>query len=289
MIRADYLFQGETLMSTRLKSILIITATALLLGSNYAGAGIRGSKHDLSASGTGQTQSGATTEVCVFCHTPHGSNTGVTAPLWNKTNPTATYTRYSDLGTATLDGSETTVGSVSLACLSCHDGTQAMDTVINAPGSGGYNAGGASLGGGGPMTGAPIPMLGTDLRDDHPISIAYAGGGCAAGNDPCNPVGGDTGDEDFSDAQHAQINGQNQWWVDVASYDSTGDATRDGTGTADVREKTDMILYTRDFGGDGPSVECGSCHDPHEDSARPVSFLRIANTNSDVCLACHIK
>ena len=31
------------------------------------------------------------------------------------------------------------VGSVSLACLSCHDGAQAMDNLINAPGSGGYD------------------------------------------------------------------------------------------------------------------------------------------------------
>ena len=46
----------------------------------------------------------------MFCHTPHGSNTDVSAPLWNKANPTTTYQRYSDLGTATLDGTEVTVG-----------------------------------------------------------------------------------------------------------------------------------------------------------------------------------
>ncbi|MCU7804885.1 MAG: hypothetical protein KZQ96_16980 [Candidatus Thiodiazotropha sp. (ex Lucinoma borealis)] len=267
----------------------------VLLVNNIVHAAVRGSNHDLSAGGTAQATTTATTEVCVFCHTPHGSNTAVTAPLWNKASPATTYTRYSDLGTATLDGTEVTVGSVSLACLSCHDGTQAMDVVVNAPGSGGWNAAGAELDAAAISAmvntgGAPIPMLGTDLRNDHPISIAYAGGGCAVGTDPCQPSVGDTSDTDFNDAQHATINGNSQWWVDVASYDSTGDGTRDGTGTADTREKTDMVLYTRDFAGaDAPSVECGSCHDPHEDTARPVSFLRIANTNSDVCLACHIK
>ncbi len=269
--------------------------TCLLLLASQSNAAVRGSFHDLSAGGTAQATTTATTEVCVFCHTPHGSNTDVSAPLWNKTNPTSTYVRYSDLGTATLDGTETTVGSVSLACLSCHDGSQAMDVVVNSPGSGGYTATGAELDAVAISAmvntgGAPIPMLGTDLRNDHPISIQYAGGGCAVGVDPCQPSTGATGDRDFNDAQHATINTNSQWWVDVAAFDSTGDGARDGTGTADTREKSDIILYTRDFAGvEGPSVECGSCHDPHEDTARPVSFLRIANTNSDVCLACHIK
>ncbi|MCG7878747.1 MAG: cytochrome c3 family protein [Candidatus Thiodiazotropha endolucinida] len=276
------------------KLILAGIACALLFASNSQAA-VRGSDHDLSAGGTAQATTSATTEVCVFCHTPHGSNTAVSAPLWNKASPATAYTRYSDLGTATLDGSEVTVGSVSLACLSCHDGTQAMDVVVNAPGSGGWAAAGTEIDAVAisAMTntgGAPIPMLGTDLRNDHPISIAYAGGGCGVGVDPCTPSTGATADRDFNDAQHATINGNSQWWIDVASYDSTGDGIRDATGTADTREKSDMILYTRDFTGvDGPSVECGSCHDPHEETARPVSFLRIANTNSDVCLACHIK
>ena len=76
----------------------------------------------------------------------------------------------------------------------------------------------------------------------------------------------------------------------MATWDSTGNGTRDQTGVADTREKSDIILYARTFtAGEGPSVECASCHDPHEDTVRPVSFLRIANSNSDVCLACHIK
>jgi hypothetical protein len=63
-----------------------------------------------------------------------------------------------------------------------------------------------------------------------------------------------------------------------------------------------MILFTRDNGGSfEPFVECATCHDPHsgvtEDVAgggtnaagSDISFMRIANTDSDVCLACHIK
>lgn len=259
-----------------------ILALTLAVSAGAGRADVKGSKHDLGAGGTAQATTGATTEVCVFCHTPHGSNTGVAAPLWNKTVPITTYQRYSSLGTATLDGAEVAVGSVSLACLSCHDGSQAMDVVLNAPGSGGYTAGGAELD---PlnvdaMTGTPIPALGSDLRNDHPVSIAYAGGACTGTTADCDPSSAASGDKDFRLAQYQSINTNDSWWVDTTAIG----------GTANQRDKTDMILYTRDFGGTpGPSVECGSCHDPHEATPRPVSFLRIANDNSDVCLSCHIK
>ncbi len=258
--------------------IALVAAVAALATTN-AMAAVQGSKHDLSSGGTAQASTSATTEVCVFCHTPHGSDIGVSAPLWNKALPTTTYQRYSSLGTATLDGTEVAVGSVSLACLSCHDGSQAMDVVLNAPGSGGYNAAGAEIDpvAIGAMTGSPIPNLGSDLRNDHPVSIAYAGGGCEGTTADCDPATAG-GDPDFNVAQYQSINTRDAWWVDTSA------------GTGNQRDKTDMILYTRDFSGtNGPSVECGSCHDPHEDTERPVSFLRIANNNSDVCLACHIK
>ena len=271
----------------KMKFVWMICIIVALVISGAAIAGIQGSKHDL---GVGVPE--ANGEVCVFCHTPHGANTGAGAPLWNKALPTSTYQRYSSLGTATLDGTEVAVGSVSLACLSCHDGTQAMDVVINKPGSGGYTAGGSEISTSliTNMSGAPVPMLETDLRDDHPISIDYAGGACQGTLADCDPATATSGDPDFVAAQYASINSANQWWVDVPSYATDAAGTTIESGTADVREKTDMILYTRDFSGtQGPSVECASCHDPHEDTARPVSFLRIANAGSGVCLACHIK
>jgi len=257
------------------------TASLMALISFTAQGGvILGSKHDLSSQTTN------TTEVCVFCHTPHGADTGASVPLWNKKLPAAGgYSRYSSLNTSSLDGEEAPVGSVSLACLSCHDGVQAMDVLINAPGSGGYDGAGAEfdLGAIGTMPGdgvalsAPIPNLGTDLQDDHPISIQYAGGGCSDA-DGTGAGCGSLGDTDFKPPYSADINNVRIWWVDVA-----------GVG---VREKGDMQLYTRtDVDGTTvePTVECGSCHDPHNQGSTPVDFLRVNNTNSDVCLACHIK
>lgn len=253
-----------------------VTLAAMLVSAH---AGVKGSKHDLGSGGNAQQTTTNTTEVCAFCHTPHGSDTAANAPLWNKKlqQPGGGYQRYSTLQTSTLDGGEAPVGSVSLACLSCHDGTQAMDVVINKPGQLGYNANGSELDPSniGPMEGAPIPMLGTDLRNDHPISIQYGGGGCSTSNTACTLK-----DADFKSTTTAAINGVQQWWVDTA------------VGSTGTREKTDMILYTRSDGPLGtpePFVECGSCHDPHESAVRPVSFMRISNANSDVCLACHNK
>ncbi|MEO5378262.1 MAG: hypothetical protein H7832_10855 [Magnetococcus sp. DMHC-6] len=266
------------------KKISLLTAAtvmgiAIFVGMGTATAGIKGSKHDLGTGGAGQDTSSATGEVCVFCHTPHGANTAAKAPLWNKTLPAAgSFTRYSSLGTSTLDGSEAAVGSVSLACLSCHDGSQAMDVMINKPGSGGYTAGGANMGAGVAMSGTPIPALGTDLSNDHPISIQYAGGGLTSADADGTYTSTSFGDKDFNSVQKATINGNPVWWVD-----SNADTTR---------QKSEMMLYTRTDGATQPFVECASCHDPHNAAtagAAQVAFLRTDNTNSEICLACHNK
>ncbi len=237
---------------------LLIAGLLTLAYAGQAAAQIAGTEHDLSADNAGDNG-----EICVYCHTPHGSNTGVDAPLWNKPASGATYTSYSS---TTIDGVIASVGSVSIACLSCHDGTQAMDSVINAPGMG---LGDGTLGDGLTMMAAGVANLGADLSNDHPIGIQY--GGWDSGSGVIDP--------DFVDAagalETANINGSDVWWVD--------------TGVANAaRDKTDMILYTR---AGEPNVECASCHDPHADTetATEVNFLRISNVGSSLCLACHVK
>lgn len=260
-------------MLTLSVAIGLAAATGLMVFSGPVQAGIKGSKHDMSAGGTSQTESTATTEVCVFCHTPHGSGTGIEAPLWNKSFTAPTYTRYSNVNSTTIDGSNADVGSVSLACLSCHDGSQAMDVVINAPGSGTNTTGFSD--GTKKMTG--FAKLGADLSNDHPISIQYGGGGWTSTNDPTLA---NLADKSFKPGVKATVNSKPVWWIDT-----------DG-GTA-ARDKSDMILYTREVGGAvQPYVECASCHDPHNAAtaaANQVAFLRISNADSAVCLACHDK
>jgi len=246
-----------------------------------ASAQVALTKHNLGSTGVVTTPIGntydGTTEVCVFCHTPHGADSSAAVPLWNKNLAlqTGPYVTYDSLGTSSLDGDIALVGSVSIACLSCHDGTQAMDAVLNAPGSGDtdadYTAGNWTGGNQtlGRLTG--IANLGIDLSDDHPIGIQYGGGGLTD-----SAPSGTTTDRDFRPTSTANLNGTQVWWVDTAG------------GTTDFREKEDMQLYTRTLAAVvQPFVECASCHDPHSDAND--MFLRIPNTGSAVCLACHIK
>lgn len=267
---------------------LTLAVTAICLIGGPAWAGIANTKHNLGSTGSGTYNTTDTAAICVFCHTPHGADTSAPVPLWNRKLPSgASFTTYASMGTSTLDSANGLTGSVSLACLSCHDGTQAMDVMINAPGSGGYNAAGADAlytwAGGIDTIPVGITRIGTDLKDDHPISIQYAGGGydatqtlgtSAAGTTCTNCV-----DKDFFKPSQANLGGTQVWWVN-----STGGTT--------AREKTDMLLYTRGIGvytgqtQAEPFVECASCHDPHTETA---TFLRVANTGSAVCLACHNK
>jgi predicted CXXCH cytochrome family protein len=287
-----------------MKTFLKLTAfSTLALAAGMANAGIANTPHNLGSGGTGPNHitGTATAEICVFCHTPHGSDTSAPAPLWNKQLPTATtYPTYESVNSSTMnarfadDGTSGTVsiGSVSIACLSCHDGTQAMDNVINAPGSGGYDATGGGANG---RTGAAwawttvrtdaegvmtslasgnVANLGTDLSNDHPIGIQYCGGGptVAAPGTACN-------DTDFNAPVNGVLGGGTKLWVD--------------TNANGTREKVDIILYNRNFpvDGEGPSVECASCHDPHVErkNSNEVSFLRVSQANSGLCLACHNK
>jgi hypothetical protein len=265
--------------------------------------------------------SGDTAEVCVFCHTPHGGDSGAAVPIWNRTlGDPGSYTRYSSLGTSTFDAEEAPIGSVTIACLSCHDGTQAIDSVLNAPGSGGWTGAAARLGTnfqgsdqtGGQLSGTIVQNLGTDLSNDHPVSMQYAGGGVRVGQ-----VDGPTTDRDFVAGSNpvahpegftlqntpAPANGDitTLWWIERGA-DSLN---------ATARDREDVILYTRIETGTGnteidnveqPFVECGSCHDPH--NIENPTFLRVSNGvpadstagfplanggPSGLCLTCHIK
>ncbi len=44
-------------------------------------AGIASTKHNLSSGGPGPNKTDATDQICVFCHTPHGSDTSAAVPL----------------------------------------------------------------------------------------------------------------------------------------------------------------------------------------------------------------
>ena len=114
---------------------------------------IVGSGHDFTSKSWNTTS-----EICIVCHTPHNANTSVAdAPLWNhQLSAVASYTMYASGTMQSVAGQPD--GSSKL-CLSCHDGTVAMENF------------GGKTNGTNVMSGGSV--LGTSLSNDHPISITY--------------------------------------------------------------------------------------------------------------------
>lgn len=98
-------------------------------------------------------------EICEPCHTPHHTKP-LPAPLWNHQLSTATYTMYDSVYSPTMDADVSPQpNGASKICLSCHDGTVALENY-------------------GDITDGTIflygkELIGTDLTDDHPISFVY--------------------------------------------------------------------------------------------------------------------
>ena len=137
----------------------VISAAALFAvgAGSVWGATISGTPHDLSAKGWG------TTELCKFCHTPHLAQSVSGAPLWNHQTTLATYALYSS---ATFQGaaSQTQPGPTSKLCLSCHDGTVAVDSFANA----GVMRAGSQF-----INSTNRIGSGSSLTSDHPIAFTY--------------------------------------------------------------------------------------------------------------------
>ena len=154
----------------KLKRLTLLVIIGLLVScSGLAFAGVIGSKHDLSLV-TEESQ------VCIFCHTPHGATSQ--GPLWNREASVATYTPYTS---GSLNANiEEFVSSQGIAdgssgdlCLSCHDGTVAVNSLINSSTNAGNPAMLPDLAQflEGKLIGAA--NLGSDLSNDHPVNFVY--------------------------------------------------------------------------------------------------------------------
>jgi len=129
-------------------------------GTSASAAGISNTDHDLRSIATG------TTELCIFCHTPHTTSAlSPEAPLWNRNIPSGTFNMYDSTVSPTIDMTVATQPQgVSLGCLSCHDGATAFNSLIRTAGQ--------------TITTTPATMsggaaLGLNLTNDHPISVTY--------------------------------------------------------------------------------------------------------------------
>ena len=238
-----------------------------------SGADVLNSKHNLSSGGTGTVTSDET-QVCVFCHTPHGATNAPGAPLWNRELSTQTYTTYtsSSLDAETIGGRLQQPGGSSRLCLSCHDGSLAIGTVnvsggqqnvtFNMTGTG---ASGEMPAGDGLLTGY-TRNLGTDLTNDHPISLTF-------------------------DTTLATADGE----------------LRDPATSPEIGLRSPGVRPMLPLEATGPAneeqMQCASCHDPHLPDTGGLSrkFLRgnrlqqidpvgVFDADNDiVCLGCHEK
>ncbi|MBI4655076.1 MAG: cytochrome c3 family protein [Nitrospirae bacterium] len=243
----------EKTMKEKTLILIVIGVAIALLGAGAAMAGgVADTKHNLSPSGTGTIHATGTQqngEICVWCHAPHFANTDFAgAPLWNKATPSASYIMYATTIAGTTP--DTSPAGITKACLSCHDGVSAINSIVNAAGSGGVVTGGTNVAFGATAAGTAYVMpagasnLGTNLADDHPVSIVYTAGKASL---KATTTGFGTGTI-ASLLRGGKVECSSCHDPHVASGDTTGQGTTAG-----------------------------------------ALFLRLSNSGSALCLSCHGK
>ncbi|WP_324125374.1 cytochrome c3 family protein [Aromatoleum sp.] len=243
------------------RKTLLLTVCTLLAGwfllvpgpANAQRIDMRNTKHNLA-----RTEGGDNTDprqICVFCHTPMDNSGEAAQPKWQSTTPpNGTFLMFDDIGRMGNEGNQA-VGSQSIACLSCHDSSQAFGI-----------AGGSQ---------------------DHPFAIPYRGALSAEQRKQIretlkragkliNPGQFVKFDDGFRKASRGVVDNRPVWWVSKSMPSAQ-------------RGRLDIPLFVRVDEEDQteiPFVECASCHDPH--TVRPL-FLRTEANASELCLTCHIK
>jgi len=145
-----------------MKHINILLVAAALVLPTMAQADIAGSKHDFSTNSWNTSRH----SMCSPCHSIHDTDPNQLVPLWAHATTTKTFTMYDS---PTFDGkaSQTPQPSgASKACLSCHDGSLAVNQSFSGSITGGAtNAQYVSVN----------RQIGEDgnLANTHPISFNY--------------------------------------------------------------------------------------------------------------------
>lgn len=263
----------------------IIVFCVLVYGVSSSQAQIANTLHNLSATGPGTFKATDTTDICVFCHTPH--NAAPARALWNRDLPPTTYTLYQS---STLQAQINQPTGASRLCLSCHDGTTALGSLRVAPGGAGTALG--------PLTGKAA--LGTDLSDDHPVSFVYDTALASKQGELVDPttLSGHIQLDETKQLQctacHDPHNSSNRSFLRVddryaalcttchsptnwsRSTHSNSPAVWNGTGTKP---------WTRSPYASVAENGCENCHQNHA-APRPPRLLANAQ-ESTVCLICH--
>ena len=193
------------------------------------------------------------TNVCSECHTIHHAQNPANGPLFiHSPSANTSFVTYDKANSPTYAGGAITLGPGSLACLSCHDGSTAINSTTDSTGAIGTNgtaqvfidAGGiiTQIPGGG--AGSPGVAGANDLTHMHPIGFLY---NTALAADP-------TGIKPTS-----------------STFNAAGSPT-----VASVLK--------------AGQLECSTCHDIHRTIGNATSsgIMTIAS-GQNLCLGCHNK
>lgn len=244
------------------KSILLaaLVAAGLLALPRIAEAqsvnkGIAGSPHDFSTNSWNLRKG-----VCSTCHQAHHTDEAQIVPLWNHKTSTAAFTPYTS---PTMNAAVGAPSGPSLACLSCHDGTLAINEGISGF-LGSTNSAGVI---------DPSAQIGPDLHTTHPVSFTYDAALAAA-------------DGGLEDPTTYTIGSPK-----TALTYSTAPVPASWSGTSLTGKTIDQALLFNH------KMECSSCHDVHKlEGSSPSSGIltRISGNDaggkgSTLCRTCHIK
>lgn len=291
----------------------------MLLTASASWATVAATKHNFGNLSTGTVKSADSSEICVFCHTPHNANPA--GALWNKQDTGSTYDVYaSQTLTAIMSPNAPTLGQPtgsSKLCLSCHDGTMAIGSLLNMPGktqAGTLNVTGADITAG-KISSVSTAYIGTDLRDDHPISFEYslafpanpeivdpatlppdvkldstAKVQCTSCHDPHGTAFPKFMVASLENGALCSTCHDKRYWSTLPSIHNTSTATWNGTGQNPWNEDMGSAGYTDDTVA---MQSCMACHKSHNGvSGKPL--LRGTNPGSGLvedeewaCLNCH--
>jgi len=265
-------------------SLCAVLLWSLIVPSASAQERVAGTVHNLSASGPGPFRAAEEQQVCIFCHTPH--NASGARPLWNRQLSVAGYRIYQS---STLNARPGQPTGASKLCLSCHDGTIAVGSVLSRVDR-------IRMVGGDFMP-AGLTNLGTDLSDDHPISFDYTSGLAAADRQLVNPlslrpeVKLDTNGQLQCTACHdPHHNPYGDFLVVRAEYGELCTACHAMEGWRSSSHALANTGVGNVGNADWPfstvaENACRSCHRPHSAGGR--QRLLILENEEDNCLRCH--
>ena len=249
--------------------LLTLTVAAVSLAAFTARAGIVGSPHDFSGYTQWNTDPSDPATVCGVCHVPHHADSSV-VPLWGHQVTSSAFKMYNQANVPVSSMQAAVAASPngpSLACLSCHDGTVAINTYGGFPQYGASpwanqynNSPGQYI--------TNTANLGTDLTHSHPISFQYTA--ALVGTGP----------------------NQDQWLYNPDTKIVLTPDSQAGFVPGNSMTVNGFLL------NGNHTVECTSCHDVHNQNGTPYGpnnrkLVKIVGTQAGVgsllCRSCHNK